>query len=169
MKFVLMYYSQFADAGGDAGITAEGQTAPRELIDHEALDAFIQEAKGKTADASFFVREAERFDGQIETHGDQLPVVVILVGDGPAIDAVREAYEAVEVEVTEGDLDDADSVASASENADDNDPFDGDIVKMKERATDLGITFSPQIGYNNLLARVRAAEKANEQSERKEV
>lgn len=168
MKFILFYYGQFADSGEDAAITVDGSTAPREMIDHEKLDAFVTEAKGKAGDASFFVREADRFDGQVEVHGEQLPISVILVGSGPAIELVREAYEAVEVEVTDGDLDDTDVVSDAAEDADDNDPFDGNMPLLKERATDLGLQYSPQIGYNNLLARVRGAEKAKEQSERSE-
>lgn len=156
MKFILVYYSQLE------GPVVEGET-PEFTNTHKLSDWALSVKKPN--DASMFLREAEAFDGQVEVHGGELPHLVVLVGDSAAMEAVREAYAKVDIHVGEATPEDDELPFPAGVDAtDDDDPFDGNINLLKERATDLGISFSPTIGYNNLLSRVRGVEKKKEES-----
>lgn len=156
MKFILIYYAQLA------GPKVEGELA--KFTETDEIADWAKRVK-KSDDTSMFLREAEAFDGQVEVHGGELPHLVVLVGDSAAMDAVREAYDAVDIHVGSAEVGDEELPFPAGvEPEDDEDPFDGNINLLKERATELGISFSPTIGYNNLLSRVRGVEKKKEES-----
>jgi hypothetical protein len=74
--------------------------------------------------------------------------------DGDVFDPIREAFEAVEVEVAALDLHEAKEQSAAPAITK---PAD-ELAQLKARATELGLNFNPNIGLATLKARVAAKE-----------
>ena len=150
-KFFLLYYSNRHTT------VVEGEETQTE-VDHDAIREIAQKIKPK--DGVLLLRSAEAFDGIIETLDGNNPGGIMLVGDGPAIDRVKEVYEEAEIGVDglsyEGFLE----IKEAPEAPPANDPFNGDLDLLKARAVELQINFPSNIAYEKLKAKVDEAEEA---------
>jgi len=124
--------------------------------DHATLDDIRATAKALSASAGHacVLRDATVFSGDLERQGDEFPAAVYLLGpDCDAFDAIRQAFEEVEVSVEETDFLEEEAPSK------DAPPSEGDVMAdLKARATALGINFSKNIGEATLRARVESEE-----------
>jgi hypothetical protein len=118
------------------------------------------EAIAAANEGTCYIRDVNYFTGNLELGPNgKLPDSVFLLGeDGGVFDAVRQAFEAVEVPVEETDL----HQAEASSEDEDTSEGESPLNELKARATELGINFNPNIGEATLRKRVEAAEKEAE-------
>jgi hypothetical protein len=149
-KFFLVYYSRTNGGVDDDGNSVE--------IDHRSVAAYAKSIKPPKGRISVFCRFAEVWDGQPEEMGGRLPTGVVLIGDGESLVAVRKIYEALDVSVEEGDLGDEEIASGIEASGEGKTPFNGDLDLLKQRATELSVTFSPSIKFDTLLERVQDAE-----------
>ena len=157
-KFGLLFYSPTT---GATPVEGKDESPFVSSDDIAAIKAFAKSNGEKNV--SVLVRAAEAFNGEIETIAGKLPVGVFLLGDGPAIRRVGEAYEEAGVEITQRDFDVIHDVSETSGN-DADDRFGGDLDRLKAHATELGINFGRGIGYNALMGRVEAKEAENKEA-----
>ena len=140
-------------------LVATGEEAAHATIPE--IKAFARRAADERKGSKMFLRDASMFNGNLERLGGKYPDAVLLLGpDNPAFDRIREAFKAVEVEVTQRDGLPAEEVPFPETEEDDED--DDEVTRLnllKARATELGINFNPNIGYPTLAARVEAREK----------
>lgn len=152
--FSLLYYN----ASRSTAPKEEGDEATTVDTDLGQVKAF---AKAQKLGHPLLLRDAAAFDGELERNGDEFPRVVVIAVDGDLSEAqgrIGEAYDKAGVEVTVRNFGDFDPEADAPSDGHDGDRFGGDIDKLKERATELGITFGRGTGYNSLLTKVKEAE-----------
>lgn len=151
-KLAVLYYASFIDTH------VEGSDEPvRELSDSDRIREVALAAK--PGDATLLLRSAEAFNGELEKIEGQAPDLVLLVGDSPSIERVGEAYKEAEIRVEGISYEEFLALPPKPETPAPVDSFEGDIDKLKARATELSVDFSPTIGYETLLKRVQAAEE----------
>lgn len=135
-------------------VAAEGADHAEATLDD--IRATAAAVRGAT-NGSAFLRDASHFNGNLERHNEELPNRVLLLGpDGGFFNAVRQAFEAVEVPVEDLALHEA---KAPGEGQAPEKPATDALSILKARATELGLNFNPNIGEATLRARVEAKEK----------
>lgn len=143
-KSLLYYNHKIVSLEGD-GVTLDDIRAAREAL-------------SSTGIANLYLRATDAFAGVEGGEGDVERVFII--GDDAEDEfcaAVRQAYEAVGVEVVAHELHQPEAPVSNPSA-----PEQSTLTELKARATELGLNFASNIGEAALRARVEAAEKSKE-------